>query len=69
MRGFIGLTKRNLLMYFKDIQSVIFSLLTSIIVFMLYMLFLKSSFIDAIEGGLRALLILQVLKCLQTEYC
>ena len=55
MRGFIGLTKRNLLIYFKDIQSVIFSLLTSIIVFMLYMLFLKSSFIDAIEGGLKGL--------------
>lgn len=55
MRGFIGLTKRNLLIYFKDVQSVIFSLLTSIIVLVLYMLFLKSSFIDAIEGALKGL--------------
>lgn len=55
MRGFIGLTKRNLLIYFKDIQSVIFSLLTSIIVFILYLLFLKGTFVDAIEGAMRGL--------------
>ncbi len=41
MKGFIGLTKRNVQIYFKDIHSVIFSLLTSIIVFVLYLLFLK----------------------------
>lgn len=52
MKGFIGLTKRNLLIYFKDIQSVIFSLLTSIIVFALYILFLKNNFVDAITSTL-----------------
>lgn len=55
MRGFIGLTKRNLLIYFKDVQSVVFSLLTSIIVFALYLLFLKGTFVDAIEGAMRGL--------------
>lgn len=55
MRGFIGLTRRNLLIYFKDIQSVIFSLLTSIIVFVLYLLFLKGTFIDAIDSAMQGL--------------
>ena len=55
MRKFMGLTKRNLLIYFKDIQSVIFSMLTSIIVFVLYLLFLKSTFVDSIEGSMQGL--------------
>lgn len=50
MKGFIGLTKRNLLIFFKDKQSVIFSLLTSIIVFILYLLFLKGTFVDSMNG-------------------
>jgi len=50
MKGFIGLTKRNLLIYFKDIMAVIFSLLTSIIVFVLYLIFLKGTFVDAINN-------------------
>lgn len=55
MRKFIGLTKRNLLIYFKDIQSVLFSMLTSIIVFVLYLLFLKGTFVDAMESAMRGL--------------
>lgn len=55
MRKFMGLTKRNLLIYFKDVQSVIFSMLTSIIVFVLYLLFLKSTFVDAIESSMQGL--------------
>lgn len=55
MKGFIGLTKRNVQIYFKDIHSVIFSLLTSIIVFVLYLLFLKGSFVSAIEGSMQGL--------------
>lgn len=50
MRMCAGLTKRNLLVYFKDKQSVFFSLLTSIIVFALYLLFLKGTFVDAIDS-------------------
>ncbi|MCR5502409.1 MAG: ABC transporter permease [Lachnospiraceae bacterium] len=52
MKMYLGLTKRNLLVYFKDKQSVIFSLLTSIIVFALYLLFLKSTFVSAINDVL-----------------
>ena len=52
MKMYIGLTKRNLLVFFKDKQSILFSMLTSIIVFGLYMLFLKGTFIDAINGVL-----------------
>lgn len=55
MRKFIGLTKRNLLIYFKDIQSVFFSMLTPIIVFILYILFLKGTFVDAIENAAEGL--------------
>ena len=55
MSKFLGLTKRNLLIYFKDRQSVIFSLLTSIIVLVLYLLFLKQSYIDAAESALKGL--------------
>lgn len=55
MRGFIGLTKRNLLIYFKDIMAVIFSLLTSIIVFVLYLVFLKGTYVDSINGFVEGL--------------
>ena len=53
MRKFMGLTRRNLLIYFKDVQSVIFSMLTSIIVLALYLLFLKDTFVDSIEGAMQ----------------
>lgn len=55
MRGFVGLTKRNLLIYFTDIPAVIFSLLTSIIVFVLYLIFLKGTFVDSINGCMNGL--------------
>ena len=55
MEGFIGLTRRNVKIYFKDIYSVIFSLLTSMIVFALYMLFLRGTFVDAIEDTMMGL--------------
>ena len=44
MKMYIGLTKRNLLVFFKDKQSII--------VFGLYLIFLKSTFVDAINGVL-----------------
>ena len=55
MRKFMGLTKRNLLIYFKDRQSVIFSMLTSIIVLVLYMLFLKNTYIDSANSAMKGL--------------
>ena len=55
MKGFMGLTKRNLLIFFKDWQSILFSVLTSIIVLVLYLLFLKGTFIDSINSSAEAL--------------
>ncbi len=55
MKGFIGIVKRNLKVYFQDVQAVVFSLLTSIIVFVLYLLFLKGSFVNAINGAMQGL--------------
>ena len=52
MRGFLGLTKRNLLLFFKDKQSIIFSLLTSMIVLALYLLFLKDTFVSAMDSAI-----------------
>ncbi len=52
MKSFLGLTKRNLLIFFKDKQSMGFSLLASIIVLILYLLFLKGTFVDAIYSSI-----------------
>ena len=55
MKDFLGFTKRNLLIYFKDVLAIIFSLLTSIIVFVLYLLFLKGTFVEALNSTMRGL--------------
>ena len=52
MRGILGLIKRNVLLFFKDWQSILFSLLTSIIVLVLYLLFLKGTFVSAIQRAM-----------------
>ena len=52
MMGILGLIKRNLLLFFKDWQSILFSLLTSIIVLVLYLLFLKGTFVSAIQSAM-----------------
>ena len=55
MKDFLGFTRRNLLIYFKDVLAIIFSLLTSIIVFVLYLLFLKGTFVEALNSTMRGL--------------
>ena len=52
MRGILGFIKGNVLLFFKDWQSVLFSLLTSIIVLVLYLLFLKGTFVSAIQSAM-----------------
>ena len=52
MMGILGLIKRNLLLFFKDWQSILFSLLTSIIVLVLYLLFLKGTFVSAMQSAM-----------------
>ena len=54
MTKFLGLTKRNLLVFWKDRLSIAFSLLTSAIVLVLYLLFLKGTFVDAINSVLES---------------
>ena len=61
MRGFLGLTKRNLLLFFKDKQSILFSLLTSMIVLALYLLFLKDTFVNAMDSAINQFLSLSSL--------
>lgn len=51
MKKFMGLTKRNLLIFFKDKPAILFSLLTSLIVLVLYLMFLKGTFEDAFESA------------------
>ena len=55
MKDFLGFTRRNLIIYFKDVLAIFFSLLTSIIVFVLYLLFLKGTFVDALEATMNGL--------------
>ena len=52
MRGILGFIKRNVLLFFKDWQSILFSLLTSIIVLVLYLLFLKGTFVRAMQSAM-----------------
>ena len=52
MRRLNALIKRNLLVFFKNRQSVLFSMLTSIIVFGLYLLFLKGNYTDALYNAI-----------------
>ena len=61
MKMYLGLTKRNMLIYFKDRQAVLFSLLTSIIIFGLYLLFLRNTFTEAINQTLATEPLIQAL--------
>lgn len=52
----IGLVKRNMLIYFKDKSAVFFSMLTPIIVLLIYLLFMKMTFVNSITGAAESLL-------------
>lgn len=70
MRKIIGLIKRNLLVYFKDRATVIFSMLTPIIILVLNILFLKDSFASGIASaaeGLKDLLGANTIDTLANE--
>ncbi len=54
MKKLTALIKRNLLIYFKDRQAVFFSMLTSILVFGLYLLFLKGNYTDVLSNTVEA---------------
>ncbi|MBR3508372.1 MAG: ABC transporter permease [Lachnospiraceae bacterium] len=56
MRKFWGLTKRNLLVFFKDKTMIFFSMLTPLIIFILYLLFLRGTYIDVLESSAELLM-------------
>lgn len=51
----LGLIKRNLLVYFKNKSSILFSMLTPIIILVLYLFFLKVNLVDAINSAASAI--------------
>lgn len=55
LRSYKGMTIRNIKVYLKDRMAIILSMLTQIIVLGLYLLFLKSNYVDAIKGALNGL--------------
>jgi len=54
MSKMMGLIKRNLLIYFKNRSAIIFSMLTPIIVLVLYILFLRGTLVRGIESAAEA---------------
>lgn len=48
----IGVTKRNVLMFFRDKTNVFFSLLAQFIILFLYLAFLKQTYVDTIKANL-----------------
>ncbi|WP_026497982.1 ABC transporter permease [Butyrivibrio sp. WCD2001] len=51
LRGLLGLTKRNMMVFFNDKGAIFFSMLTPIIILALYLLFLKNTFVSSLEGA------------------
>ena len=46
--AYLGMTKRNILMFFKDKSTMFFSMLAPLIVFVLYIVFLKDTYLSGI---------------------
>ena len=55
LRAFKGMTVRNIKVYANDKLAIILSMLTQIIVLMLFLLFIKNSYVDEINETLGAL--------------
>ena len=51
MNKFWGFTKRNLLLFFKNKATIFFSMLSPIIIFVLYILFLRGTFVVALDDA------------------
>lgn len=55
MRTFKGFFTRNVLVFFRNRQTVFFSMLAPLIVFALYVMFLRGSYADSIHDSMGAL--------------
>ncbi len=52
LNAYIGITTRNMKVFFKNKLAIILSMLTQIIILFLYILFLKNNYIDAIQASI-----------------
>ena len=55
MRAFRGFATRNVLVFFRNRQTVFFSMLAPLIVFALYVMFLRGNYVDSITASMGAL--------------
>lgn len=55
INAYLGMSKRNILMFFKDKSTLFFSMLAPIIVFVLYIVFIKDTYISGINSEFDAL--------------
>ena len=53
--AYLGMTKRNILMFFKDKSTMFFSMLAPLIVFVLYIVFLKDTYLSGIYNDVEPL--------------
>ncbi len=51
IRSFMGLTKRNMLVFFTDKGTLFFSMLTPMIILLLYILFLKNNLLSSLQDA------------------
>ena len=51
LNSYTGMTKRNVLLFFKDKTTLLFSMLAPIIVFLLYIIFLKNAYLDGLKDA------------------
>ena len=50
LNSYFGMTKRNILIYLKDKMTLLFSMLSPLIVLCLYLLFLKNTYVNSISS-------------------
>lgn len=55
LNSYLGMTKRNILVFFKDKTTLFFSMLAPLIVFFLYIVFLKDTYLSSLKESLTGL--------------
>ena len=55
LNSYLGMTKRNILVFFKDKTTLFFSMLAPLIVFLLYIVFLKDTYLSSLKDSLSGL--------------
>ena len=55
INAYLGMSKRNILLFFKDKTTLFFSLLAPLIVFALYIVFLKDTYLSGIYNEVKGL--------------